>query len=135
MDVINPILAVYALASCGYALRSLMINAFAGRTARHLLFFLLWNTIAAVALSFLLRLWMTRYGSGAAILTLTLVSITPHLVILAGNIGNCVGAVRAGCDRSITILLGSWLVVSVFLITLLGAISPVTYLLNVLFRA
>ena len=78
---------------------------------------------------------MTRYGSGAAILTLTLVSITPHLVILAGNIGNCVGAVRAGCDRSITILLGSWLVVSVFLITLLGAISPVTYLLNVLFRA
>lgn len=132
MFAITPALAVYAAASYGYAIRCLINTNLAGRVAKHLLFFLLWNIIAALALRSLASFWLAQYGSGATIPTLTFVSMTPHILVLAGNVGNWLGAIRAGLDRPIVLLLGFWIAVSVFTIMLLGAISPVTYLINVL---
>jgi hypothetical protein len=132
VNVIAVLLAAYVTAVCGYVVARLIASR---SSARILLGFAIWNTAIATLAGFgaryLMRMSTLDEGS---LLTLTLISASPHLLVLGGNIALFACAFRMGTDRGFAVLLGSWVLASMLTIALLGAVSPLTLMLNLLFR-
>ncbi|MCC5980067.1 MAG: hypothetical protein JJU21_18575 [Salinarimonas sp.] len=126
---VTVLLALIVAVTHGYALLAWK-RGDAG--AWNLGFFLMWNTPAAIVFVAAARFWLAQFGAGAAPLTLIAVAMAPHMIILAGNVANAVGAIRAGIGRGGIALLVSWIAVTILTITLLGTVSPNTFLIRVL---
>ncbi len=129
MYVITALLALIVAVTHGYALLAWK-RGDAG--AWYLGFFLMWNTPAAIVLVAAARFWLAQFAAGAMPLTLLAVAMAPHVIVLAGNVANGVGAMRAGIGGGAIVLLVSWIVVTILTITLLGTVSPNTFLIRVL---
>ncbi len=130
MYAITILFALYVAVTHGYALLRWKRGEGDGW---YLGFFLMWNTAAAIVLVAVAQIWLREYGRGAAHLTLVGVAMAPHVIVLAGNFANTVSALRAGMRGWPIAVLVSWIVMSILTITLLGVVSPNTWLIRVLF--
>ncbi len=132
MYLITAILATYVAVSHGYAIVRLTQEVPERGETKYLGVFIAWNTLAAIAVVSVAAYWQARHGLGETLLTLIMIAMTPHIVILAGNLANCARAMRTGVALWVIVFLVSWIVMSIFTITMVGAVSPYTYLIRIL---
>jgi hypothetical protein len=133
MTATYALLGLYVVAFCGYAARRTVTSRAHGPTVPTLLLFGFWNIAVALTAAQGARLLMRMIASAEGGMTMAaIISLAPLALILGGNIVICIGAYRMAVDRRIVLLLASWIAASLFTIMILGAISPFTFLMNLL---
>jgi hypothetical protein len=135
MSAVYTLLGLYLVAVVGFAGRRLAVTSASGPILPTLAIFGFWNSVVAITASLAANYGVRLIAAGdGAVTTLSIIALGPLVLVLGGNIAICMGAYRAGIERGIVLLLASWIVASLLTIMALGAISPLTVLLNLLFQ-